>query len=41
MNKVIVKINSKQKNDKQNTIKMKALANAYTKTTVWDTYFTL
>ena len=31
MNKVIVKINSKQKNDKQNTIKMKALANAYTK----------
>lgn len=31
MNKVIVKINSKQKNDKQNTIKMKALANVYTK----------
>ncbi len=31
MNKVIVKINSKQKNDKQKTIKMKALANAYTK----------
>lgn len=31
MNKVIVKINSKQKNDKQNIIKTKALANAYTK----------
>lgn len=30
MNKVIVKINSKQKNDKQNIIKTKALANAYT-----------
>ena len=35
MNKVIVKINSKQKNDKQNTIKMKALANVYTKKMVF------
>lgn len=34
MNKVIVKINSKQKHDKQDTIKMKALANAYTKNNI-------
>ncbi len=31
MNKLIVKINSKQKGSKQNTIKMKALANSYEK----------
>lgn len=31
MNKLIVKINSKQKGSKQNTIKMKALANNYEK----------
>lgn len=31
MNKFIVKINSKQKNDKQDTIRMQALANAYDK----------
>lgn len=38
MNKVIVKINSKQKNDKQNTIKMKALANAYTNNILYVIY---
>mgnify|MGYP000158136175 CR=1 FL=1 len=39
MNKVIVKINSKQKNDKQNTIKMKGIGLMLIQKMVFDMSF--